>query len=342
MRKIPPCSVSDGSAANSAACACGSVDCESPSTTGMFCRQSENRCRKGINCTNTDGSVANSAACACGSVDCESADSTGMHCYLSKNQCRKIPACSVSDGSAANSAACACGSVDCESADSTGMHCYLSKNQCRKIGCEVSDGSCCQLCSLCGAAAWTASLPAPLACTAGSPRISAASSTPACRVRRILANSQACACGRVDCESASTTGMFCRQSENRCSKYAPCNMTDGSTANPSACGRAMHLRRLRFMCLAPQACFASSQRTAAARLLHAQCPMGLPPTLACVCGSMKCESADSTGCFAGSQRTDAASMLHVLYLTDPRPTLQPVLAAAWTASLPAPLACTAT
>ena len=257
-----------------------------------------------FHCSVSDGSAANSAACACGSVDCESASTTGMHCYLSKNQCsqasphllcvRRIcwptlqpvlaavwiaslpaplacfagsqrtdaastPTCSVTDGSAANSAACACGSVDCESPSTTGMHCYLSKNQCRKIPtCSVSDGS--------------------------------------------AANSEACACGSVDCESASTTGMFCRQSENRCSRCLP----------------------------------------------TAQCQTDLLPTLpACACGSVDCECHGSSqlhwhalDCL--EQPTSVQDSPPALCPTDLLPTLQPVLAAVWIASLPAPLACTAT
>ena len=49
------------------------------------------------------------------------------------------------------------------------------------------------------------------------------------------ANAAACACGSVDCETAGTTGMFCRESENRCRKGPTCSITDGSSANPAAC-----------------------------------------------------------------------------------------------------------
>ena len=45
--KRPPavCLISDGSAANPSACACGSEDCETAGTTGMHCYASQNRCR---------------------------------------------------------------------------------------------------------------------------------------------------------------------------------------------------------------------------------------------------------------------------------------------------------
>ena len=203
------CSVSDGSAANSAACACGSVDCES-AQHHMFCRQSEEPMQQAsppARCLMDLLPTLQPVLAAAWIASLRA--TTGMHCYLSKNQCRKIPACSVSDGSAANSAACACGSVDCESAEHHWHVLQAVREQMQQARtAQLLTDLLCQLCSLClRQCGLRVSQLTPLACFAGA-RTSAASIPPCSVSDGSAANSAACACGSVDCQSADS-GMFC-------------------------------------------------------------------------------------------------------------------------------------
>ena len=61
------CTNTDGSAVNSAACACGAVDCAG----GDYCWESHSRCAQIPRCAVTDGSAPNSAECACVTIDCK-------------------------------------------------------------------------------------------------------------------------------------------------------------------------------------------------------------------------------------------------------------------------------
>jgi hypothetical protein len=71
-RPAAACKISNGTAANvGASCRCGSVDCESSDTTGMFCVAALNQCSKSYNqikvCSIVDGSAPiDDAPCICG------------------------------------------------------------------------------------------------------------------------------------------------------------------------------------------------------------------------------------------------------------------------------------
>jgi len=67
------CTNTDFSAHNSAACACGTVDCAG----GEYCWEYHSRCAQFPHCAVTDGSAPNSAECACGTADCK----VGEYCY---------------------------------------------------------------------------------------------------------------------------------------------------------------------------------------------------------------------------------------------------------------------
>ena len=83
---IPTCINVGGVQRNPSSCACGSADCESDGTTGLFCNKKDNRCRKYSLCAKGDGSAVNTAACACGENDCEE-DTTGLFCYAPRGFC---------------------------------------------------------------------------------------------------------------------------------------------------------------------------------------------------------------------------------------------------------------
>ena len=82
---IPSCANIGGVQRNPSSCACGMADCESDSTSGLFCNKKDNRCRKYSICAKGDVSGENSAACACGENDCEA--STGLFCYSPRSVC---------------------------------------------------------------------------------------------------------------------------------------------------------------------------------------------------------------------------------------------------------------
>jgi hypothetical protein len=63
-----PCTQTDGSTANSAACMCGTAFCWDK----LFCTASSSLCAAAPPCSNTDGTAANAAECFCGSNKCTS------------------------------------------------------------------------------------------------------------------------------------------------------------------------------------------------------------------------------------------------------------------------------
>ena len=81
----PPCSVTDGSVANTDACTCGNEECPS----GLYCHASDNVCSVNPPCSVTDGSVANTDSCRCGNEECT--EETGLICYSETGggSCRK-------------------------------------------------------------------------------------------------------------------------------------------------------------------------------------------------------------------------------------------------------------
>ena len=75
---VPTCAVTDGSAANTGSCVCGTSDCTASS--GLFCLASVDKCAKVAACAVSDASAANDNACTCGTNDCTA--STGLFCQL--------------------------------------------------------------------------------------------------------------------------------------------------------------------------------------------------------------------------------------------------------------------
>ena len=91
--QISPCTITNGSSANSVqanlnqfSCQCGTTVCNF-FLTGMFCFASSNRCAKGPVCSNIDGSAVNTGTCVCGSSECDS--SSGLFCRAAENECAK-------------------------------------------------------------------------------------------------------------------------------------------------------------------------------------------------------------------------------------------------------------
>ena len=82
---LPTCAVTDGSAANTGSCVCGTRDCTASS--GLFCLASVDKCAKVAACAVSDASAANDNACTCGTSDCTA--STGLFCQL--NYCATVP-----------------------------------------------------------------------------------------------------------------------------------------------------------------------------------------------------------------------------------------------------------
>ena len=80
---LDDCVEATGGTVNNNACLCGTTNCLAPTSTGMFCLASHNKCSQVAACTNTDGSQ-NSNACTCGAQDCTA--STGLFCLANHNK----------------------------------------------------------------------------------------------------------------------------------------------------------------------------------------------------------------------------------------------------------------
>jgi hypothetical protein len=138
---IPNCVNIGGIQSNPSSCACGSADCESTSTSGLFCSKKDDQCRKYPICVVGNGSAANEAACACGENDC--VGGAELFCYSPRSLCSATnmftsgsttaaPVCDHTDGSAkhTSSSACFCGSSGvCSMND----YCYSPESICATI-----------------------------------------------------------------------------------------------------------------------------------------------------------------------------------------------------------------
>jgi len=122
-----PCKFTNGDM-NDAACKCGSTLCNAE--TGLFCTPSTNTCQFSPTCTQTDGTTPNDAACTCGSTRCNA--ETGLFCTSSTNTCHWFPKCTHTDGTTPNDdAKCQCGTTRCNA--ETGFVCDSSINKCGKL-----------------------------------------------------------------------------------------------------------------------------------------------------------------------------------------------------------------
>jgi len=183
---VSPCSVDDGSAANSASCACGTSGC----APGLFCYKDGNQCSTNVIpvCLNTDGSSANSKSCACGTSECAP---PGSYTERTEGKC-KYPITTLTE---CELASVALGWADTIAVDDgqTGksfdpLGCYyeggsLKLNNIGNTGsCTVVDKCACKAVPFCTAATSTCSQYAACSNTDGS-----------------SANSKSCACGTYDC-----------------------------------------------------------------------------------------------------------------------------------------------
>ena len=144
---IPSCTHKSGLSENLESCACGSNACESASTTGLYCNQVKNSCRKYPLCPKGEGVLANTIDCACGISDYCLLSASKMFCYSPLGQCKATsntfvsgsgsvtgPVCDTTDGTAPHNStsSCVCGETGA-CTDSTGFICYAPTSSCANL-----------------------------------------------------------------------------------------------------------------------------------------------------------------------------------------------------------------
>ena len=86
------CMYTDGQILNSGGCSCGSVDCNTRLTTGLYCtvQKSGSMCTTKPVCLFGHGEMPNDqGSCACGMTICKSPRTTGMFCLAGASQCSR-------------------------------------------------------------------------------------------------------------------------------------------------------------------------------------------------------------------------------------------------------------
>jgi hypothetical protein len=229
------CSITDGSAANTDECICGSTLCDS--STGLFCLSSYNTCSNSVisTCAASDGSASNLNACICGSTVCS--DATGLICYsiLGGGSCRKttpgnygFPTSKVGKCNDVAGRYIIASKKVCEEAatlikgttyNAYGYHsssyppgCFMQGTSLRYNSFDTSTRSCDYNSIYC-----------------------ICQSAPICSVvDGSAANSAPCRCGSIGFCTTST-GLFCTSSSSMCAVGPPCAFTNGLSANSGPC-----------------------------------------------------------------------------------------------------------
>ena len=298
------CGVTDGSAANSVACTCGSVECTS--TTGFICYSTYGggTCRKtgfgafgyykeegNTNCgsMNNRGLLPDKAACEAAATsmdlddvvaeeDSESEYPPGCSWYGSSLRYNTLStstaSCNVRKHGTSYSDFCLCiAASDCT--HTNGATSNTDACLCGGTGCTAASGLYC-----------TSSTST---CSSGDPCTSVDGSS--------LNTGVDCACGTAACNSFN--GMFCYASNSRCSLVAipDCLTTDGSAANGAACT----CRDATCTSVASGLfCYAEASQCSTT-VFSNLCPIrdgSAANSVACTCGSVECTSTTGFICYS--------------------------------------------